>query len=99
MVDLPAGRQARKSQKPMYYVYILQSIKTGEFYKGLTDNFERRLDEHQKGKSNSTKNKLPLRIIHVELCKDRVGARKLEKFFKSGYGREIIRELSAVVEW
>ena len=83
----------------MYYVYILQSLKTGEFYKGLTDDFDRRLNQHQTSKSPSTRNKLPLRIVHIEICKDRHEARKIEKFFKSGYGREIIRELAEVVEW
>ncbi len=98
MVYLPAGRQARGSQKQMYYLYVLQSLKTKEFYKGLTDNFDRRWDEHLKGDSNWAKNKLPLRLIHVEICEDRLEARKLEKFFKSGYGREIIEELAEVVE-
>ena len=98
MVDLPAGRQARGSQKLMFFVYILQSLKTGEFYKGITDNLERRLGQHFNGKSPSTSNRLPLRLIHVEVCSDRVEARKLEKFFKSGYGREVIKEIAAVVE-
>ncbi len=83
----------------MYYVYILQSLKTEEFYKGITDNLNRRVAEHLRGKSNSTKNKLPLKLIHVEVCSSRIEARKLEKFFKTGYGREIIEEIGAVVEW
>ena len=84
----------------MHYVYILKSLKTGEFYKGLTDNIDRRLNQHLNGKSKSTKHKLPLIPIHIELCSDRQSARKMEKFFKSGYGREIIDEISAqVVEW
>ena len=55
---------------------------------------ERRLNQHFLGQSPSTKNKLPLRLIHVELCINRKEARILEKFFKSGYGREIIKELA-----
>lgn len=82
----------------MFYVYILQSEKTKEFYKGLTDNPERRIDEHFKGKSLSTRSKLPLKLIHVEICENRREARKLEKFFKSGFGREIIKEIAAMVE-
>ena len=35
----------------------------------------------------------PLKLFHVELCKTRKEARKLEKYFKSGYGREIIELL------
>ena len=81
----------------MYYVYILKSELTGEYYKGLTDNVDRRLIEHNLGKSQSTKNRRPLRLIHVELCKTRDEARKVEKYFKSGYGREIIKELEAWV--
>ena len=87
----------------MYFVYILKSLKTEEFYKGLTDDLSRRLKEHMNGKCNSTKDRLPLKLIHVEVCSTREEARKLEKFFKSGYGREIIKELAeennaAVVE-
>jgi len=87
---LPAGRRAT-----MYFVYVLKSIKTREFYKGFTDNIERRLEQHFSGKSASTKYRLPLKLIHVELCENRVKARELEKFFKSGFGREILKELDA----
>ena len=78
----------------MFFVYILRSLKTGEFYKGLTDNLDRRLSEHFNGESKSTKNRLPLELIHVEICTSREEARKIEKFFKSGYGREIIKEIA-----
>lgn len=78
----------------MFYVYVLKSLKTGEFYKGLTDNLNRRIEEHSDGKSRSTKNRLPLELIHVEIYDTRDEARKIEKFFKSGYGREIIKEIS-----
>jgi len=93
LADLPAGRQARRF-RTMFLVYILQSLKTKEFYKGLTNNLNRRLKQHFDGKAYSTKNKLPLKLIHVEFCNTRQEARKLEKFFKSGYGREIIEEIS-----
>ncbi len=100
MVDLPAGRQARNIQNyssKMYYVYVLKSLKTGEFYKGLTDNIERRLHEHTSGKSPTTKSRLPLQLIHVEICSSRQEARDTEKFFKSGYGREVIKELAELI--
>jgi putative endonuclease len=38
----------------MYYTYILKSIKTGKLYIGHTDNPERRLAEHNNGKSKAT---------------------------------------------
>ncbi len=77
----------------MHFVYILTCLKGEYFYKGLTDNLERRLQQHIDGKVSSTKNKLPIELIHVEICSDRVYGRQMEKFFKSGYGREIIEEI------
>ena len=81
----------------MYFVYVLKSLKTGNFYKGLTDNLDRRLKEHFSGRSPTTKTQLPLKLVHVELCADRSLARKLEKYFKSGFGREIIGQINAEV--
>ena len=91
LVDLPAGRQARKAQMD-YFVYLLQ-CKNGETYKGLTSNIEKRLNEHQKGRVVFTKDKRPFRLVHVEICVNRKKARDLEKFFKSGFGREVIKDL------
>lgn len=82
-----------------YFVYILQSQKTGEFYKGLTDNFSRRFHEHVLGKCKFTRDKLPIDVIYVHVCKDRIEARDWEKFFKSGIGREVIKELAGMVKW
>jgi len=77
----------------MYYVYILKSIKTGEFYKGITNDLERRLLEHNSGKNFSTKGKRPWKMIYYEECSDRIEARRKEKYFKSGFGRELLKNL------
>jgi putative endonuclease len=90
---LPAGRWYTHREQSMYFVYIFQSLKTKAFYKGLTDNLDRRLEEHLSGKNQTTKRMLPIKLIHAELSSDRAQARKLEKFFKSGYGREILLEI------
>ena len=86
---LPAGRW----QTHMYYVYVLHSSETDFSYKGLTDNLERRIKEHIAGENKFTKRYLPMELIHVEICESRPEARIMEKFFKSGYGREIVKEL------
>lgn len=77
----------------MWYVYVLESITTKQLYKGLTDNLPRRLNQHFLGKSMTTRKLLPLRLVHVEICKNRSEARTIEKYLKSGYGREILREI------
>ena len=95
LVDLPAGRQARRAKytNVMYFVYILKSLSSNFYYKGTTNNLPRRLTQHYNGQSPSTRKRLPLKLIHVEICQTRKEAREIEKFFKSGFGREIIYEI------
>lgn len=78
------------------YVYILKSIKHDWHYVGLSNNIERRFLEHDNGWVSKTKFYRPFIVIHVELIDDLKKARALEKFFKSGYGREIIKEIEEV---
>ena len=47
----------------MYYVYVLQSKKDGNYYIGQTNNINKRLNQHFYGKVLSTKNRRPLRVI------------------------------------
>ena len=77
----------------MFYVYVLKSLKNGLFYKGMTDDLDRRLTEHNRGYSRTTKKYLPIELVFVQICVSRLEARKLEKYLKSGYGREIIEEI------
>ncbi len=83
----------------MYYTYVLRNSRTGEFYKGITDNIDRRIGEHNNGKTFSTKNRGPFELVYVQISGDRQEARGWEKFFKSGIGRETIKELAAMLEW
>ncbi len=96
MADLPAGRQVYNNgwrARHLIYFYILKCTNKKFFYKGLTSNLGRRLNQHLSGNVKSTKRYLPLELVYVELCNDRDQARSLEKFYKSGQGREIIQEL------
>jgi len=44
-------------------------MKNGKYYIGSTNNVERRLKEHQDGKTKSTKYNRPLKLIFVnEYC-------------------------------
>lgn len=91
----PACRQAGNGILVMFYVYILQ-LSDGTFYKGQTENLNKRLEEHLSGNVRSTKSKRPLYLIHVEICDTRLEALEIEKYFKSGFGREIISEIAGV---
>ena len=67
----------------MYYLYILKSLKDGNLYVGTTDNIERRLKEHNSGKSRSTRLRRPLRLTYKELYETLSEARKREWYFKN----------------
>jgi putative endonuclease len=69
------------------FVYILQSSIDGSQYVGMSENPERRLEDHNRGHVHSTKSKMPWIKIYEENCKNRLDARKREKYLKSAAGR------------
>jgi len=75
----------------MYFVYVLKSTKDTKLYYGLTANLENRLVEHNKGKVQATKGRIPFDIVYFETVANLAEARKKEKYFKSGFGRKYIK--------
>ena len=75
----------------MYKVYVLQSESTNELYKGFTQDIEKRIREHNTGKTRSTRNKGEWRLVYYENCKTRIESRGREKYLKSGIGREYLK--------
>jgi putative endonuclease len=76
----------------MYTIYIIKSKLKNFTYVGFTNNLERRLFEHNSGYNKSTKAFLPFDLVYSEEVENSIEARKREKFFKSGKGREFIKE-------
>ena len=76
-----------------FYVYVLRSVTRNYTYVGLTDNIERRTDQHNKGYNKTTKPYLPFELIMVEEYSTRIEARKREKYLKSGVGREFLKSI------
>jgi putative endonuclease len=77
----------------MYYVYVIKSEKDASLYKGITNNLPRRLKDHNLGKNQSTKSKIPYRLFYYETFGTRKEAREREKWLKSGVGREFLKKL------
>ncbi|WP_299435352.1 GIY-YIG nuclease family protein [uncultured Aquimarina sp.] len=73
------------------YVYVLKSLKDNRFYVGMSEDIDRRLLEHNSRKTKSTKGYQPWIIIHKETYPDRITARKREKYLKSGYGKQWLK--------
>ena len=76
----------------MYYIYVLQSIKDNKLYSGYTDNLRRRLEDHNKGKVESTKFRRPFKLIYYEAYLHQQDATVREKYFKTQWGRNHLRK-------
>ena len=85
-----SGRSGGERSINMYIVYILQD-KNGKTYKGMTNNISRRLSEHQRGKTKTTKNMKEIKIIFQEKHNTFEKARKREKYFKTAAGRRYLK--------
>jgi len=75
----------------MFYVYVLQSRKSGLWYTGCTNDLRKRFNQHNKGESTWTKNRVPWDLIYYEACLNEEDARSREKYLKSGMGKRYLK--------
>lgn len=73
----------------MHYVYILR-CKNNSLYVGCTSNLKDRLNMHKKGRIESTRNILPIKLIFYCCFPNKYIAYKFEKYLKTGSGRAFI---------
>jgi putative endonuclease len=77
----------------MYFVYSLQSENNPDrYYVGLTSNVERRLEEHNAGKSIHTNKFKPWRLIGYTAFFDKGRAEKFEAYLKMSSGRAFAKK-------
>ena len=77
---------------PSWFVYILRSNSKDFTYVGSTNNLTRRLREHEEGLVQSTKAYRPLLLEAYVAVSTEKKARELEKYFKTGSGKAILRK-------
>lgn len=75
-----------------FYIYILQSEKDEMFYTGYTNDLKERIKMHNLGKVQSTKNRIPLKLIYFEGCLNQQDATHREKYLKTSWGKRYIKE-------
>lgn len=75
----------------MFYTYVLKSIKDGKLYIGWTDDLKKRFKNHNQGKVDATKNRTPFTLIYYEACKSKEKAIEREKYLKTGFGRNFLK--------
>ena len=74
-----------------YYVYVIQSAKDKNFYVGYTNNIKKRIEEHNSGHVESTKSRIPFKLIYWEGCMSQKDALKREKYLKTAWGKRYIK--------
>jgi putative endonuclease len=77
----------------MASMYILQSEATGRFYIGSTSDMDRRLSEHARNHTPSTRNRGSWKLVHREEFDTLVEARGREAEIKRWKSARLIREL------
>ncbi len=77
----------------MWYCYILENIKDQSLYKGYTSDLKRRLElEHNKKRGGTyTSKHAPYKLIYYEAFVNKADAVQAERFYKTGYGREVLK--------
>ncbi|QQS50534.1 MAG: GIY-YIG nuclease family protein [Bacteroidota bacterium] len=81
----------------MVTVYILRSKTLNKFYTGQTDNLERRMEEHNRGKTPFTKSGIPWILIYSIPLESRAEAMKLEKQIKKRGAERFLNDLGVSV--
>jgi putative endonuclease len=74
----------------VFYVYFLEN-ENNIPYVGCTNDLKDRLERHNKGYVESTKDKRPWNLIAYFAFRDEKVAFRFEKYMKTGSGREFIK--------
>ena len=100
MVEHPLGKgkvldsnSSPSSEEMTGYVYILQSEKNKRYYVGSTNDLERRIKEHQQGRSKYTSNNLPVKLVFSQQYSDLTLARNIEYKIKNYKSKVIIEKI------
>ncbi|MBM4169010.1 MAG: GIY-YIG nuclease family protein [Ignavibacteria bacterium] len=77
---------------PQWYVYVLRSLKRDFIYVGSTRDVERRLGEHNRGETQSTKAFLPFEMVAYIAVQTEKKAVELERYLKTGSGKAVLKK-------
>ena len=75
----------------MITVYAIFDKPTKEIYVGLTNDLDRRMNEHKRGQSKYTKKYTDINLFYAEESANYKEARVREKYLKSGIGKEFLK--------
>jgi putative endonuclease len=74
----------------MFFVYVLADSTGSELYSGYTNNLKKRLEEHNRGGTHTTKGKL-WKCIYYEACLNKKDALRREHYLKTTQGKRLLK--------
>ena len=75
-----------------FSIYAIKAVNYNRIYVGFSLDVVKRVSEHNRGMVTSTKGYRPWKLIFTEVVgPDRKEARKREKYYKSGCGKEFLK--------
>ncbi|MEK7649844.1 MAG: GIY-YIG nuclease family protein [Patescibacteria group bacterium] len=75
----------------MWYIYLLRSKKSKNWYTGCTSDLRKRFNEHNSGQTRSTKGRGPFELLYYEASLNKDDAFAREKYLKSGMGKRYLK--------
>ena len=76
----------------MYYFYALKFKENNKFYYGFTNDLKRRIKDHKSKQSKFTSRNGSFDLIFYEAYINKADAQSAEKYFKTGHGREVLKD-------
>jgi len=77
----------------MAFLYILQSLINHKYYIGSTVNIKRRIEEHNRGQTKSTRFSKPYKLVFTQQFDSINQAKKIEYKLKRFKNRKIIDKI------
>jgi putative endonuclease len=75
----------------MWYVYVIKSVKSNNWYTGFTSDLKKRFKQHNSGQSTYTRPRGPYELIYYEASLSEKDARSRELYLKSGMGKRYLK--------
>jgi putative endonuclease len=88
----PSDRGVAWDEQMSVEVYVIRSRENGRRYAGITKSIGERLRTHARQETRAGQMLGRFEVIHREEFADYAAARRREKFFKSGQGRQWLDE-------
>ena len=74
-----------------YCVYVLKSLKDSKNYIGFTTNLDKRVEDHNAGKTTSTAPRRPFELLYCEYHNSKSDALRRERYFKTTAGKKALK--------